>query len=174
MLIDEFLPEYDFVETHDIEIRASTEAVFKAIDKIDFCESPVIRWLLFLRGLPSKSIKLRDLRKSWFEILGRRENKEILIGLAGRFWTIRGHLQKINADNFRAFNKKGFAKAVWNFSVDESGNETRLKTETRVSCLDEESRRSFGFYWAFIQPFSGVIRREMLKIVKKKAEAIIC
>ncbi|MGI8882847.1 MAG: hypothetical protein ACR2IA_01205 [Pyrinomonadaceae bacterium] len=173
MLIDEFLPKYDFIETHGIEVRASNEAVFIALDEIDFCESSIIRWLLFLRGMPSENIRLRDLRKSNFEILGKRKNKELLIGLAGKFWTLNGKLQKINSGNFREFNKKGFAKAVWNFSVDGKGNETRLTTETRIRCLDDASRRSFGFYWTFIQPFSGLIRREMLKIVKKKAEEMI-
>ena len=170
MLIDEFLPKYDFVETHRVEIRASKETVFEALNKIDLCESPIISWLLFLRGLPSRNLKLSDLPKSRFEILGKRENEEVLIGLAGKFWSLTGHLQKVNADNFRAFNKKGFAKAVWNFSVDGKGDETRLTTETRIRCLDDASRRSFGFYWTFIQPFSGLIRNEMLKIVKRKAE----
>lgn len=170
MLIDEFLPKYDFVETHDIEIRASAEIVFGLMDEVDLCESPIIRWLFFLRGLPKGHLKLRDLKKSNFEILGIEKNKELLIGLAGKFWTLTGQMQKINAENFRAFDKKGFAKAVWNFSVDGSGNETRLTTETRVRCLDDASRRSFRFYWTFIQPFSGLIRNEMLKVIKKKAE----
>jgi hypothetical protein len=170
MLIDEFLPKYDFVETHDIEIRASAETVFGVMDEVDLCESPIIRGLFFLRGLPNAKLRLRDLRKSRFEILGVEKNKELLLGLAGKFWTLRGEMQEVNADNFREFDKKGFAKAVWNFSVDSSGNETRLTTETRVRCLDDASRKSFGFYWTFIQPFSGLIRNEMLKIVKKKAE----
>ncbi|MGI8788890.1 MAG: hypothetical protein ACR2HG_14200 [Pyrinomonadaceae bacterium] len=170
MLIDEFLPKYDFVETHDIKIRASAETVFEAVNEIDLCESPIIRGLFFLRGLPNAKLKLSDLRKSRFEILGERENEELLLGLAGKFWTFRGKLQKINSGNFREFDEKGFAKAVWNFSVDENGDETRLTTETRVRCLDDASRRSFGFYWTFIQPFSGLIRREMLRIVKKKSE----
>ena len=169
MLIDEFLPKYDFVEKHDIKILASSETVIGTIDEIDFCESPIVRALLFLRGMPSAKMRLRDLRKTNFEILGKCDD-ELLIGLAGKFWTLTGKMQKVNSDNFRAFNKKGFAKAVWNFSVDEIGNESRLKTETRIRCLDDESRRSFGFYWTFIQPFSGLIRCEMLKIVKKKAE----
>ena len=170
MLIDDFLPKYDFVETHDIKISASAETVFGVMDKVDLCESPIIRALFFLRGLPNAKLRLRDLQKSRFEILGIRENKELLLGLAGKFWTLRGEMQEVNANNFREFDKKGFAKAVWNFSVDGSGNETRLTTETRVRCLDDASRRSFGFYWTFIQPFSGLIRNEMLKIVKKKAE----
>jgi hypothetical protein len=35
MLIDDFLPKYDFVETHDIEIRASAETVFGVMDVIE-------------------------------------------------------------------------------------------------------------------------------------------
>ena len=170
MLIDEFLPTYDFVETHDIKISASSETVFGVMDEVDLCESPLVRALFFLRGLPNVKLRLRDLKKSKFEILGVEKNKELLLGLAGKFWTPRGEMQDVNADNFREFDKKGFAKAVWNFSVDANGGETRLTTETRVRCLDDASRRSFGFYWTFIQPFSGLIRREMLKIVKKKAE----
>jgi hypothetical protein len=79
----------------------------------------------------------------------------------------------VNAENFKAFDKSGYAKAVWNFSIDADGPEdevTRLTTETRIKCLDEGSRRSFGFYWTFVQPFSGLIRMEMLKTIKRKAE----
>jgi hypothetical protein len=47
-----------------------------------------------------------------------------------------------------------------------------LTTETRIKCLDNESRRSFGFYWMFIQPFSGLIRMEMLRAIKRKAELV--
>lgn len=170
MLIDDFLPKYDFVETHDIEIRASKETVFGLMDKVDLCESPIIRALFFLRGLPNAKLRLSDLKKSKFEILGIEQNKELLLGLAGKFWTPRGEMQEVNAGNFREFEKQGFAKAVWNFSVDENGSETRLTTETRIRCLDDASRQNFGFYWTFIKPFSGLIRREMLKLVKKKAE----
>jgi len=171
MLIDSFLPEYDFNETHDIKIRATAESVYRALGEFDMCESPVVRWLLFLRGMSTGKMTLRELRRTRFELLGESENRELLVGLVGRFWTLRGDLQKINAGNFRQFNEKGFAKAVWNFSLDEQGGETRLTTETRIECTDAESRRSFRFYWTFIQPFSGLIRTEMLKTIKRKAES---
>ena len=173
MLIDEFLPSYDFSEKHNIMIHAKTERVFRVLNEIDLCESPIIRWLFRLRGLPAKNVTLRDLRKIRFETLGEVENKEILLGLAGRFWKIKGDLRKVDAGNFREFDEKGFAKAVWDFSLDELGGETRLTTETRIQCLDAKSRKSFGFYWMFIRPFSGLIRREMLKSVKLRAEAVI-
>ena len=170
MLIDSFLPEYDFSETHDIKIRATTEKVFRVANEIDLCESAVVRWLFRLRGLPTAKMTLREMRWMRFEILGERENRELLLGIAGRFWTIRGDLRKINAGNFREFDEKGFAKAVWDFSLDEADGETRLTTETRIKCLDAESRRNFGFYWTFIQPFSALIRKEILKTIKRKAE----
>ncbi len=170
MLIDLFLPEYDFSETHDIRIRATAETVFRALNEVDLCESAVVRWLFRLRGLPTREMTLRELRRLRFEVLGESENHEILLGLAGKFWTIKGDLRKISSQNFREFNEKGFAKAVWNFQLDEAEGETCLTTETRVKCLDAESRKRFGFYWMLIQPFSALIRKEILKAVKQKAE----
>ncbi len=170
MLIDEFLPEYDFNETHDIEIRATAKTVYRALNEVDLCESAVIRWLFRLRGMPTKKMTLREMRRLGFEMLGESENRELLLGLAGRFWTIKGDLRKINSRNFREFDEKGFAKAVWNFSLEETNGETRLMTETRIKCLDAKSRRSFGFYWTLVQPFSALIRKEMLKTIKRKSE----
>lgn len=170
MLIDKFMPKYDFKETHHIKIQATRADVFRALNKIDLCDSFIIRTLFFLRGLPTRKMKLSEMKKMRFETLGKIENEEVLLGLAGKFWKIKGELQKVNSSNFREFDTEGFAKATWNFSLDGKGDETRLTTETRIECLGEESRKSFGFYWNFIQPFSGIIRMEMLKAVKRNAE----
>ncbi|MET0754409.1 MAG: hypothetical protein ABWZ66_13585 [Pyrinomonadaceae bacterium] len=170
MLIDDFMPRFDFKETHDIRIRATAEKVFRALTEVDFCESTIIRWLIRLRGMSTGKVTLRELQKSIFEKLGESENREFLVGLAGKFWTPMGNLQKIDASNFREFNEKGFAKAACNFRLDETTGETLLTTETRIKCMDAESRKSFGFYWTFIQSFSGLIRKEALKLVKRKAE----
>ncbi|MDQ4123553.1 MAG: hypothetical protein M3209_19115 [Acidobacteriota bacterium] len=170
MLIDDFMPSYDFSETHDIKIRAKADNVYRVLNTVDLCESPVIRLLFRLRGMPAGKTTLRELRKMRFEILGENENQEIVLGLTGRFWKIKGDIQQIKSEDFRNFSEKGFAKAAWSFSLDDKGGTTRLKTETRVRCLDEKSRKDFGFYWTLIQPFSGWIRKEMLKIIKKHAE----
>lgn len=171
MLIDDFLPEFDFVETHSIEIDASAEQVYAAANEVDFADSFIVRWLLRLRGMSGEAVTLRNLEYSKFKVLGEVLNKEVIIGLAGRFWTPWGDMQTVDESNFREFNKAGYAKAVWNFSLHGSSNKTDLTTETRIRCLDDDSRRSFGFYWTFIQPFSGLIRMEMLKTIKRKAES---
>ncbi len=55
MLIDDFMPTYDFEEKHETIVRASAETVYAALGLFDFNESGIIRWLFRLRGLASKS-----------------------------------------------------------------------------------------------------------------------
>ena len=171
MLIDDFLSDYDFVETHGISIHADAGAIYRAANEVDFTDSFVIRWLFRLRGLSSEDVTLRSLKTSRFEILGERLNSELVLGIVGRFWTLKGDLKKIDAESFKKFDTAGYAKAAWNFSVRPDGDVTRLTTETRIKCTDDESRSSFRFYWTFIRPFSGLIRMEMLRVIKHRAEA---
>lgn len=181
MLIEQFMPTYDFSERHETIVRAHAETVYAALVSFDFNESTVIRWLFRLRGLALKSacdasaqtLTLRDMPKFDFVVLGEKPNEEILFGLVGKFWKPTGDLQEVKAEDFLAFDKNGYAKATWNFTVAESAaKETRLTTETRVQCLGEASRQQFSFYWTFIKPFSGWIRREALRLAKQKAEAV--
>ena len=170
MLIDEFLSEYDFVETHGISIDAGPADIYRAANETDFAESFIIRWLFRLRGLSTEGVTLASLKTSRFEILGETLDREIVLGIVGRFWTPKGDLKKIDAESFKKFDTAGYAKAVWNFALRSDGEATRLTTETRIRCLDADSRRSFGFYWLFVRPFSGLIRMEMLRAIKRKAE----
>jgi hypothetical protein len=170
-LIDEFLAEYDFDERHSIDVEANAQAVYNAAQYADLSESFIVRMLFKLRGMSNPKLTLRDLEYYKFRILGARPKKELLIGLAGRFWTPSGDLQDVDATNFREFQKDGYAKAAWNFTIDETPKGSLLTTETRIKCIGDSSRRYFGVYWTIIQPFSGWIRMEMLKVIKRRAEA---
>lgn len=172
MLIDEFLSEYDFVETHGISIHADPATIYRAAREVDFSESLLIKALFFLRGLATEKVTLEALKKSRFELLGETPGRELLLGLVGRFWTLKGDLKKIDAESFKRFDTSGYAKAVWNFALRPDGKDTRLTTETRIRCTDAESRKRFGFYWMFVRPFSGLIRLEMLRLIKARAESI--
>ena len=170
MLIDEFLSDYDFVETHGVWIHAGADEIYRAANEVDFSESLLIKSLFFLRGLSAEKVTLDSLKRSRFEILAETPGQEILLGLVGRFWTMSGDLKKIDAESFKRFNAAGYAKAVWNFALRPDGPDMRLTTETRVKCLDADSRRWFGFYWRIVRPFSGLIRLEMLRLIKSRAE----
>ena len=95
----------------------------------------------------------------------------MLLGLVGRFWTLSGGLRRLDAEGYRNFHERGYAKAAWNFSLTERPDEsTLLETETRVHCPDAVSRRRFKWYWLFVGGFSGLIRREVLQAIKRNAE----
>ena len=181
-LIDEHLPIYDVVERHQTVVRAPRETVYETVRRLDMRRSPIIRALFELRSVPallSRSsshrserlgLTLDGLLQSGFIFLGERLGEELLLGLVGRFWTFLGSTLRTNADDFHGFQRPGYAKAAWDFRLDEEGSSTLLTTETRVLCTDEASRSKFRLYWAVIGPFSGLIRKEILRVVKSKAE----
>lgn len=183
MLIDEYLPSFDVVERHQLTIDAPARVVFDAVRALDLTDSRTVRWLFRLRELPglcrpgssgdqSLGLTLQDLIASGFIMLGERLDEEIVLGLVGRFWTPRGSIKRMDAETFAVFTSPGYAKAAWNFSLSPASEvATRLATETRVLCLDNASRRKFKLYWALIAPFSGAIRMEALRSIKRAAEA---
>ncbi|HSC77674.1 MAG TPA: hypothetical protein VLB32_03845 [Candidatus Acidoferrales bacterium] len=175
MLIDEALPAYDVAARYCIGINAPLERVYDAVQRVDLTQSTITRWLLALRGLsrPSRkaTLTLADVIAGGFIPLAEDRPREFLLGLVGKFWTPTGCVQRLDAAGFRNFSQPGFAKAVWNFSLREKGDGlTELATETRVLCLDAQSRRRFRLYWFFVGPFSGWMRKEALRLVKQEAE----
>lgn len=180
-LIDAWMPAFDAVERHETRIRASPGAVWEAARTLDFGRSPVVRGLFALRSLPgllsrgprrpALGATLDGLLRSGFAWMGERPGKELLLGVAGRFWRPDGGILRLTAEELRAFDRPGYAVGAWNFTLAEEGGGVRLATETRVRCTDAAARRSFRRYWAVVGPFSGLIRREMLRSIRRAAEA---
>jgi hypothetical protein len=182
-LIDEFMPVFDVSEYHETTVRAPIEAVYAALRTTDLGGSPMIKLLLRLRALPATfttseprrnqrlKLNLDAILKAGFVLLGESPPNEMALGVIGRFWNLSGDRCRVNTDEFVDFDRPGYAKAVWNFSlVEETEGITRLATETRVRCMDDASRRRFRMYWALIAPFSGLIRREALRVIRRSSE----
>ncbi|CCG09135.1 hypothetical protein [Pararhodospirillum photometricum] len=175
MILDEFLPTYQFSETHACTIAAAPGAVVGAVASYRVESDPVIRWALAVREAPgrwwgrgekaAKAFGLDD-----FTVLARTETA-LVYGLVGRFWALDFGLRPIaDAAAFAAFREAGVAKLVLGFETEEAGEgRTRLVTQTRVLCPDEAARRSFLPYWVLIRPVSGLIRRRMLAAIKRHA-----
>ena len=172
MLIDHYLANFDVVERHQIIIRAPVDKVYEVVRELDISCATIARVLFRIRGMTGSSRVTKETFLKWeFSILEEKENSEIVFGLVGKFWTPKGKICRIERKAFGEFSQAGFAKAAWNFTLTEQrGDETVLKTETRVQCLDRSSRRRFRFYWFFIAKFSGLIRKEILQTLKKSAE----
>jgi hypothetical protein len=172
MLQDRFLPNYNFSEKHSIIVNQSPEKIYALVDNLDFSGSWVIKILFKLRGMTTRMTMKEGLLRQRFIMLAQIENEEILLGLAGQFWKPDGNLQKLTPDGFVTFQARGFLKATWGFTLTKlTGNKTTVGTETRIQCLDEVAYRKFRRYWFVIRPFSGLIRKEILRSIRKKAEA---
>lgn len=181
-LLGEWMPTFDVVERHSTLVRAPVERVQALARELNFGRSPLIRSLFLLRSLPglftggglkqpALGATLAGLLRSGFVLLAERANEEMVLGLVGRFWTARGGVVRVSPDEFRAWTRPGFARAAWNFSLAPEGDgRTRLSTETRVLCTDDESRRRFLRYWRLIGPFSALTRMEMLRTIRNAAE----
>ncbi|HEY2774172.1 MAG TPA: hypothetical protein VGK20_08990 [Candidatus Binatia bacterium] len=180
MLIDAFAPDPDAVETHRIEIHAPPPVVYDALWATDIGASSIIRALTELRSLPARIAGKRDSRAGspafnlqalidrGFGRIAEDPGREIVLGVSGRFWRPVDNLLPFREQDFRGAVAPGTARAVWNFAVTPKGpSRTLLTTETRVVCGDAASRIKFRAYWMLIRPFSGLIRRIMLREIAR-------
>jgi hypothetical protein len=180
MLIDDWMPAWDASERHETRIRAGREQVWARVRSLDFGGGPLMRTLMGLRLLPSLLTaagrrKAREASRrgllDGFLLLDEREGDEVLLGVVGRFWRPSGGILRVTPAELRDFDRPGYAIGVWNFALAEDGGAVVVSTETRVRCTDDASRRGFLRYWRLIAPFSGLIRMEMLKTIRRDAES---
>ena len=170
-LIDHFLPAYQFREYHARRVRCQPEIAMAALRACNLGESVLVRALFRLRGLPTGTITLAGMEDIGFRVLGWQAEQEVVIGLIGRFWTFSGGIHPFEPDGFKGFDRPVYAKVATNFrALADSPGLTRLSTETRVWCPNAFIRRRFRLYWLLIRPFSGMVRIEWLRLVKKLAE----
>jgi hypothetical protein len=173
MLLDRLMPRFDAVERHALEVAAPAAHVYPLVLATDFGDSRVIRTLFRLRGLPARATTLAGaIETMGFVPLAETAGEEIVIGLAGRFWTIGGGIRRLSPPEFAGFDEPGYAVAAWNFTVEPRGDSASVvATETRIRCTDRRSRFLFRAYWTVVAPFSAWTRREMLRLVAARATA---
>lgn len=171
-LLDDFLPACDFVERHQIVCRASASQTWRALHEADLADSRLARALIALRGLEAPPrLTLDALIASGFAVLAEWPERELVMGLAGRFWTPSGGRIATDAAAFRGPIPPGTARAAWNFLAEpRSDGTTLLRTETRIACADTAARRRFRAYWFVIRPGSELIRRAILRAIRAHAE----
>jgi hypothetical protein len=185
VLIDTYAPKSDARELHQIEIAAGAEVVYQSLWSADLGSSVIIKTLMGLRTLPALLLHPRHSEPTYyrrkftmqalidfaFGKLGEEPGREIVLGVAGKFWRPTGNVLPFDVRNFIGPVPAGLARGVWNFHVEQVGpRRTVLSTETRVVCGDTASRIKFRTYWLFVRPFSGLIRRLMLKAIKRECD----
>jgi hypothetical protein len=171
MIINEIMPSYDVRELHWGVMGGTQAAIYSRIRTKDLGSSRLIRWLFKFRGLPESALSIDGLFEVGFIRLAEEPGREFMVGIIGRFWKGSGDLKKLSPPEYSAFEQPGYNKAVWHFSVEPvDDHRCRVATETRVISYGRPAKLFFRIYWQLIAPFSGLIRREMLKMIEREME----
>lgn len=104
---------------------------------------------------------LDDFLRAGFLLLDEQPDREVVLGVVGG-----RKAAGVDARGFASFEEPGHVKAVLNFAVRAHGAGTLVTTETRVHATDEAARRWFARYWLVVGPFSALIRRRMLAVLR--------
>jgi hypothetical protein len=192
MLLDKYLPKYNFTEVHTIKVKATPEVAYRAIIETTLGEiSGFVRLLFWLRELPEKMVgrqldsmtddgpMIGQMEKNGFTIIEEQPPREKVFGLIvpgkiGRVWDKSSGYgsQVADAAEFLAFKDPDYLLVIANLMVQDSGipGVVTVYTESRTKALSDKARKSFRPYWAIIRPWSGLIRRLWLRAIKRRAE----
>ncbi len=179
--LDDFLPEYQFVEYHEGRTRAPLAKVVAAVKQVSLADMPAASFLMRLRALASGKLEaaadptpLLDLMTragSGFFILDDSRPGELVLGMAGRPWRDEPPPAVASASDFLAFATPGYVRVAFDIrAVDEGQGVVRVSTETRILGNDADARRTFARYWRLIYPGSAIIRRVWLDAIIARAE----
>lgn len=172
------MPVYDVHEVHATRIKASPALIHRALAEVTPAEVWLFRTLMRLRGLPTGRGRgarpfLDGAQEGGFAILADEPEREIVLGVMGRFWRLRQRdIRPIRSPAaFAAFAEPGYARAAIAFLIEPLDAEIcRVTTETRVKATDARARRAFRAYWTVVHPGSALIRRAWLRALKRRAE----
>ena len=119
MLLNNFMPDYDFNEVHVLSVRAEPDHVFHAIKEVTPREVLVFRILPGFRGAQPL---IDQMLGSGFVLLGEETNRELVLGTIDQFrklWRKRS-ARITRPQEFIAFQDRGYAKSAMNFYVNGS------------------------------------------------------
>jgi hypothetical protein len=173
VLLDTLLPSWDFNEVHGIDVAASPERTWTALKQVTIGELPLARVLTLVRGIGGRAW-MPDrpfLDAAGFLTPLAQADHERVSGMVGRPWRLRPAVVPISgAADFIGFDRPGWVRVATNFRVVAIAGGSRLETETRIQATDRAARRRFAAYWRMVGFGSALVRRDVLRATRKRAE----
>jgi hypothetical protein len=185
-VLDDVLPVYRHRERHAMQIAAAPDLVWSALHTVSSGDLRLTRVLMSVRALPARLPGGRmpgdglPADRGFIEAFMEDGFRELCVdppwtlvaGAAGQPWRLRGEesADVVDLDGFRDFTRAGFVLMATSFELEALSDGTRLSTETRVQPTDPAAARAFRAYWWAIRAGSGLIRRDMLHAVRRRAE----
>ncbi len=172
-LIDDWLPEWDVGERHDIAVPVGPERALELARSTPAAGDGLVRALVTVRGMTARDETIEGFFAAHRFVVLAETSTEWVVGGVGAVWRIRGGLVELaDAEAWRTAAVPGTIKAAADFRAESIPGGARLTTETRVKVADERARRAFRFYWLAVGPFSALIRKRWLRAVQQAARAV--
>ena len=178
-LLDGFMPVYDIVERHRIEVEAPAAVTFQAARDLRMDGSCVARAMFKGRelmlgakpGPPPVGGLLDSMLSIGWGLLADHPDREIVLGAVTRPWEPNPVFRDVLLREFAAFDEPGFVKIALALRADPIGDtQSIFRTETRAVATDARARSQFRLYWALVSPGVALIRLSMLGPIKADAE----
>jgi hypothetical protein len=195
-LLDEQLPVFDVSDAVAITVEADARTTWEALLHADLMKvgrgRPLVAALGFIRLLPDlatrlvhreqlagepEELKLSDLaglpanQGGWIE-LGQVPERELALGLVGKFWLPVIEYAEVSAKDFASFAEPGWAKTVYDLGITPLGEDRSLLCGTmRTVGTDEHARKWFRRYWTMgVGSGAHVLVEGLLEMVRAEAE----
>jgi hypothetical protein len=187
LVLDSVLPVWDATVSHHLIVDARPERVWTALEELDLAEvvrtSRGARALIAVRAVPVRIADrmrgrapqpppehVRMVEARPWVVLGEQEPCELVVGAIGRFWGPGVEWLDIEPAEFAGFDREGYGKIAWGFTVLPYGERSLLVDECRTRITDPTSRSRFLKYWKLVGPGAGYIMGRSLSLAKVHAE----
>lgn len=181
-LLDSFLPSYDVSEKHSVVVHSTPEHAYEAANQVTFTDVKVFAALMQVRlaasgrfrrvrSSPQPILSVMRRPESGFLPLADDGKREMVFGMAGKFWGRGSVVRLATPEEFRTFHDPDSAKTAFNIRIVDMGDGwSQVITETRAVGTDPQGTRILARYWRVIYPGSATIRRMWLDAIKSRAE----
>ena len=179
-LLDEFMPDYDVCDRHELALATPADATFAAAKAMDFDSSRIVRAIfkgreLLMRSHPDPVPKregfIEQMKAIGWGVLAEHPGREIVMGAVTKPWEATPVFRPIPPEEFAAFHEPDHVKITWTLRSDPTPDGASVfRTETRAVATDPDARRKFRLYWSLLSPGIILIRVAMLPALKAAAE----
>jgi hypothetical protein len=183
MNLDDVIPNPHYRMCHSRIVGAPPTVVWEELHRVPMSALPLGRALEGVRLLPAQLAGRKHpplAGRTFLDVtpipvlFSQRPQVVISAGLSQAWRLLGGSTPPhVDAAALRAWSQPGWIKVGMEFRLEAILGGTLLRTETRVLATDPRTRRAFAAYWLFIRAGSGAIRREVLRIVARRAESAL-
>jgi hypothetical protein len=169
MVLDAALPRWQRREQHRIATGLPATELLRAVTELTWAEVRLFRLLMSVRFRLSRRFRVGEPVLGWFHDTGftvlTESEHALTLGLIQPIRRRGAPLRITSVAKFREFAEPGHIKIAFAFWCEPQA----LVTETRVAATDHRSAHVFTAYWVLIRAFSGLIRREWLRAIRRRA-----